>query len=97
MAEFVNAADVDTHYQQHRLTWGMTGFLSSSALAAVGLGALQKELDKQGLDILENQRESMATRKQLADLTRGMRCAANDPGYRCASPTAAVESRLRDP
>ena len=50
-----------------------------AALAAVGLGALQKELDKQGLDILENQRESMATRKQLADLTRGMALAGKPP------------------
>ena len=35
------------------------------------MGALQRELDRQGLEILENQRESIASRKQLADLTRG--------------------------
>ena len=43
----------------------------AAALAAVAFSGLQKELDKQGLEILENQQESIATRKQLADLTRG--------------------------
>ena len=47
------------------------GVCRASALAAVAFSGLQKELDKQGLEILENQQESIATRKQLADLTRG--------------------------
>lgn len=37
----------------------------------INLGELQKTLDKQGLEIVENQKENMVGRKKLAEQTRG--------------------------
>lgn len=39
--------------------------------ADINLGELQKTLDKQGLEIVENQKENMVGRKKLAEQTRG--------------------------
>ncbi|KAH9250466.1 hypothetical protein BASA81_011753 [Batrachochytrium salamandrivorans] len=36
----------------------------------VGLPQLQRELDSQGLSIIENQNQSTSSRKRLADLTK---------------------------
>lgn len=37
----------------------------------VGLSELQKTLDAQGIEIVENQKESVVGRKALADRTKG--------------------------
>jgi homeobox protein cut-like len=37
----------------------------------INLSSLQKDLDAQGLEILDNQQQSLASRKKLAEQTRG--------------------------
>lgn len=37
----------------------------------VGLPALQRQLDHQGLTIVENQKDGLVSRKKLAEQTRG--------------------------
>lgn len=39
--------------------------------ADINLGDLQKTLDAQGLEIIDNQKENMMGRKKLAEQTRG--------------------------
>jgi hypothetical protein len=43
----------------------------------INLSELQKTLDAQGLEIVENQKESMVGRKALADRTKGKLCSFN--------------------
>lgn len=43
----------------------------SSACAEINLSELQKTLDAQGVELVENQKESVVGRKALADKTRG--------------------------
>ena len=38
----------------------------------VGLPTLQRQLDQQGLSIVENQKDGLMSRKKLAEQTRGM-------------------------
>lgn len=38
----------------------------------INLSELQKTLDSQGLEVVENQKESVVGRKALADKTKGM-------------------------
>ena len=40
--------------------------------AGIGLSELQKTLDAQGIELVENQKESVVGRKALADKTKGM-------------------------
>lgn len=43
----------------------------SRALAEINLTELQKNLDAQGIEVVDNQKESLIGRKALADRTRG--------------------------
>ena len=45
--------------------------LISLLLVDINLSALQKTLDSQGLEIIDNQKENMVGRKKLAEQTRG--------------------------
>jgi len=40
---------------------------------------LQKTLDAQGIEIVENQKESVIGRRALADKTKGMRFCSSEP------------------
>jgi len=44
----------------------------------INLGELQKTLDEQGLKIINNQKESLASRKQLAEQTRDFKRLSNE-------------------
>lgn len=44
---------------------------SSYTLLDINLAELQKTLDEQGIEIVENQKESVVGRKALADRTKG--------------------------
>ncbi|OUM68045.1 hypothetical protein PIROE2DRAFT_23437, partial [Piromyces sp. E2] len=44
----------------------------------INLVELQKTLDEQGLKIINNQKESLASRKQLAEQTRDFKKLSND-------------------
>lgn len=46
--------------------------LNHVAYADINLGDLQKTLDAQGLEIIDNQKENMMGRKKLAEQTRGV-------------------------
>jgi len=43
------------------------------SLKGVNLSELQKTLDTQGIELVENQKESVVGRKALADKTKGLR------------------------
>ena len=45
--------------------------LTCSVLSEINLSELQKTLDSQGLEVVENQKESVVGRKALADKTKG--------------------------
>jgi hypothetical protein len=45
--------------------------MCSPACAEINLSELQKTLDAQGVELVENQKESVVGRKALADKTRG--------------------------
>ena len=46
--------------------------------ADINLGDLQKTLDAQGLEIIDNQKENMMGRKKLAEQTRGRHIEVQD-------------------
>lgn len=45
---------------------------SNKYIIDIGLGELQKILDAQGIEIVDNQREGVVGRKGLADKTKGL-------------------------
>jgi hypothetical protein len=45
--------------------------ISSCAVADINLSDLQKTLDAQGIELVDNQKESVVGRKALADKTKG--------------------------
>ena len=47
---------------------------SSPRLTDINLTELQKTLDAQGIELVENQKESVVGRKALADRTKGVSC-----------------------
>ena len=47
---------------------------SSPRLPDINLSELQKTLDAQGIELVENQKESVVGRKALADRTKGVSC-----------------------
>ena len=44
------------------------------SFADISLSELQRTLDAQGIEIVENQKESVVGRKALADRTKGVCC-----------------------
>ena len=51
----------------------------SYASAEIALHDLQRTLDQQGLEIVDNQKENMVGRKALAEKTRGTSIKSNTP------------------
>ena len=54
-------------------TWVCTayGFRVLTLVPDINLSELQKNLDVQGIEVVENQKESVVGRKALADKTKG--------------------------
>jgi len=76
-------ATVEHNFSGALATWkseqylmGCTTFSLIRLLKGVNLSELQKTLDAQGIELVENQKESVVGRKALADKTKGT-C----PGY----------------
>jgi hypothetical protein len=69
---FVNTSSKDPP-QETPATEGMSSGLSVALKAwqDINLTTLQKELDTQGLEIIDNQKDSLASRKKLAEQTKG--------------------------
>ena len=55
---------------------GHYSVLLITAFKGVNLSELQKTLDTQGIELVENQKESVVGRKTLADKTKGS-CSGN--------------------
>lgn len=51
------------------------------SLQDINLSELQKILDAQGIELVENQKESVVGRKALADRTKGTLCEGALSGY----------------
>lgn len=78
-------------------TWRGAHFLSHLVHHAherqgINLGELQKTLDKQGIEIVENQKENMVGRKRLAEQTRG---ALSLPILRLRMPVERAQTSKR--
>jgi len=52
-------------------SWDGLTFSLISSFKGVNLSELQKTLDTQGIELVENQKESVVGRKALADKTKG--------------------------
>lgn len=66
--------------QQQALLHSLGSLNASPSLADINLHELQKTLDQQGLEIVENQKENMVGRKKLAESTRGTQLPNGAPG-----------------
>lgn len=81
-----------TNFSAALKVWGGTWFSITATvrepdspaclLADINLHELQKTLDKQGIEIVENQKENMVGRKKLAEQTRGTSDAVQQQGNR---------------
>ena len=72
-------ATVEHNFSGALATWkskdhltGRSAFLLIHPLKGVNLSELQKTLDTQGIELVENQKESVVGRKALADKTKGL-------------------------
>ena len=52
-----------------RLVWSISLLICSSA---INLSELQKTLDQQGIELVDSQKESVISRKALAERTKGI-------------------------
>jgi hypothetical protein len=71
-------ATVEHNFSGALATWkskkylmGYTALLLTYSSKGVNLSELQKTLDTQGIELVENQKESVVGRKGLADKTKG--------------------------
>jgi len=78
-----------TWKSEERLT-GCSAFSLIHPLKGVNLSELQKTLDTQGIELVENQKESVVGRKALADKTKG-----SYPG-KCFSSLLTIVARIQE-